>query len=297
MNQNYEKIGMIISIVGGFLLGLSALIMAILTKSQAIMLDGMFTLITLFMSFISLKIINLVNLPETKRRPFGFVALEPFLNLIRCTFVLVLLIVCLIVNIQSVLSGGRDIELDLATYYTFSCIIIYLLIIFFITKFNKKTDSSILNLEVKEWYIDTFLTVGIAISLGIVFVLYKLGFTDILPYIDPVIVIILVIASLPMPTKIFITELNRLLLVSPENLIQKNIENYIEPIVREYGLKTVDIYAIKIGRIYQIFIYTDLEDQNTCIDRMDTIRIEIRKELSKHYSKHYTDVIFSYIDC
>ena len=86
-------------------------------------------------------------------------------------------------------------------------------------------------------------------------------------------------------------------MISPENQIGKDIENFIQPIIMKYGLKTVNIYAVKIGRIYQIFIYTDLENRNISIERMDSIRLEIRKELSKYYTRHYTDVIFSYIDC
>ena len=296
MKKNYEKLGMGISIAGGILLSFSAVVVSILAKSQAILLDGVFTLITLVMAFISFKVINLVNLPENKKRPFGFVALEPFLNITKSLIILIVLIVCLVVNIEAVMTGGRTIELDLATYYTVACIVIYLVTIFFIKKCKRKTDSSILALEVKEWYIDTILTVGIAISLGVSILLMKLGYTQILPYIDPSIVILLVIVSLPMPLLTFIIELKGLLLISADNIhLQRKIKKYLRPIIQKYGLVTVDVYALRLGRMYEIFIYTNLKDDNTCIKHLDTIRLEIINELSRHYDKHNTDVIFSEI--
>ncbi len=296
MKKDYEKRGIIISMIGSFLLSVSALIMAIVAESQAIMLDGMYTLITLLMSLVSLKVINLVNLPETKRSPFGYVALEPFLNLTKSLIILVMLAVCFVANIQALFSGGREIILDLATYYTLICICIYFFVIFLIKRCKQKTDSSILVLEVKNWYIDTFITVGIAVSLAVVLIVYKLGYTNILPYIDPSLVLIIVLVSLPVPIKAFVIELKRLLLISPENYIESNIKEYINPVTEKYGLKNINIYAVKIGRIYQIFIYANLKTANISLDLLDEIRMNIRKELSKHFSRHYTDVIFSKVD-
>ena len=297
MKKNYEKIGMGISIAGGILLSFSAIVVSILAKSQAILLDGVFTLITLVMAFISLKVINLVNLPENKKRPFGFVALEPFLNITKSVVVMVVLIVCLVVNIEAVMTGGRNMEVSLATYYTIACIVIYLVTIHFINKCKRKTDSSILALEIKEWYIDTILTVGIAISLGVSILLMKLGYTHILPYIDPSIVIVLVIVSLPMPLLTFIIELKGLLLISSDNVhIQRKIKRYLRPIIQKYGLVNVDVFALRLGRMYDVSIYTNLKDENTCIKHLDTIRLEIINELTRHYDKHTTDVIFSKLD-
>jgi len=54
MKKDYEKIGIKISIVGSFLFVISSIIMALIAKSQAILLDGLYTFITLIMAFISL---------------------------------------------------------------------------------------------------------------------------------------------------------------------------------------------------------------------------------------------------
>jgi predicted Co/Zn/Cd cation transporter (cation efflux family) len=54
MSANRERIGVKISIVGSLLLAMSAVVMALIAKSQAILLDGLYTFITLLMAFFSL---------------------------------------------------------------------------------------------------------------------------------------------------------------------------------------------------------------------------------------------------
>ncbi|MFH1654899.1 MAG: cation transporter [Pseudomonadota bacterium] len=296
MKPNYEKIGVKISILGSGLLSLSAVIMALVAKSQAILLDGLYTFITLAMAFISLKVINLVETPETKTRPFGYMALEPFLNLTKSLVILTLLIVFLVTNIQEICTGGRIISLDMTTLYIFICLIIYGIIILFLKNYKKRTNSSILALEIKNWYVDALITLGIAISLIIAMIVLRMGHTKILPYIDPIIVIALIVVSFPVPLKAFLIALKRLLLVSSENSIEVEAKNQIRDLISKYGLVDTRIWGLKSGRTHYLFVYSGLKEENTTITHLDEIRAEIFKELSKLYPKFWADIMFTSIN-
>ncbi|MFC2107573.1 cation transporter [Bacteroidota bacterium] len=295
MKTDYEKKGLKIAMAGSFLLSLSAIIMALIIKSQAILLDGLYTFVALIMAFISLKVVDLVKKPESKDRPFGFMALEPFLNLIKSLIVLILLLVFLITNIQELYSGGRIISLNLATFYILICLLIYFIIILFLKKYGEKANSSILNLEIKLLRIDALLTLGIAASLIAAIVLVKAGYTKILPYVDPVIVIVLIAVSLPVPIKEFLLELKRLLLVSKENDIEEEVKDQIQPVVKQYGLTNIKVWSLKSGRTYYIFLYLDLKEKQITIEYLDNIRTAIFKELSDIYPKFWADIIFTKI--
>ena len=296
MKKDYEIVGIKLSMTGSILLSLSAIIMALVAKSQAVLLDGLYTFITLIMAFISLKVIALVKTPETKERPFGYMAMEPFLNLIKCLVMLVLLIMFLVSNIQELCTGGRVISLNLITLYIFICLVIYAIIIFLLSKCEKKINSSILKLEIKNWRIDALLTLGIAVALVLAIILFKMGYKQILPYVDPVIVIILIVVSLPVPLKVFLTELRRLLLISKENDIETEVITQIQPVTREYGLSNIQVWSLKSGRTLYIFLYLDLEDEQTTVKHLDKIRSKIFHELSKFYSDFWADIIFTRID-
>jgi len=296
MKPDYEKRGLKIAMAGSFLLSLSAIIMALLTKSQAILLDGLYTFVALIMAFISLKVVNLVKTPETKERPFGYMAFKPFLNLIKSLVVLMLLLVFLITNIQELTTGGRIISLNMATIYIFICLVIYVIIIFLLKRYEKEANSSILNLEVKLLRIDALLTLGIAVSLIVAIILVKLGYTKILPYVDPVIVIILIAVSLPAPIKVLVIEFKRLLLISSENDIEKEVKEQIEPEIEQYGLTNIHVWSLKSGRTYYIFLYSDLKEEKVTIEHLDEIRKAIFGKLSKIYPNFWADIIFSKIN-
>lgn len=296
VKKDYERIGVKISIAGSLLLALSAIVMALIAESQAILLDGLYTVITLVMAFISLKVIDLIEAPESSSRPFGYMSLEPFLNFAKSLVILALMLVFLITNIQVLTTGGRIIALDMTMLYILICLVIYAFIIFFLRRYRNKTKSSILALETKTWYIDALLTVGIAVSLAIAMVLYRMGYTKILPYIDPTIVILLVVLSLPVPLKIFVIEIKRLLLLSPENDIQAEVTNQLQDLIAKHGLVNTRVWGLKGGRTYYLFIYWSLKEDGTTIGHLDGIRAEVFKELSKLYEKFWADIIFTAID-
>lgn len=296
MRTDYEKRGLKIAMAGSFLLSLSAIIMALITKSQAILLDGLYTFVALIMAFVSLKVVNLVKTPETKERPFGYMAFEPFLNLIKSLVMLTILVVFLVTNIQELTTGGRIISLDMATLYILICLVIYVIIIFLIKRCEKETDSTILSLEIKILRIDALLTLGIAVSLIAAMIMVKLGYTQILPYVDPVIVIILIGVSLPIPINVFLTEFKRLLLISSENDIEKEVNDQIQPEIQEYGLTNIHVWSLKSGRTHYIFLYLDLKEEKTTIEHLDKIRKAIFGKLSKLYTNFWADIIFSRIN-
>jgi predicted Co/Zn/Cd cation transporter (cation efflux family) len=296
MERDFEKSAMKISVVGSILLALSALVMALIAKSQAILLDGLYTFVTLIMALISLKVIALVKTLETKTRPFGFMAFEPFLNLIKSLVMLILLTVFLITNIQELATGGRMISLDMTVIFIFVCLLIYAFILIKLKKTARRVQSAILQLEIQNWQIDAMQTAGIALSLIIAMVLIRLGYTSILPYIDPLIVIVLVIVSLPLTFRVFVTEFRRLLLIAPENSIEQEVLGHLAGISEQYGISTTQVWALKSGRTLFLFLYCNLKEDEVTISGLDEIRTAIFRRLSQVYPSFWADIMFTRIN-
>lgn len=296
MKKDFEKIALLVSMSGSILLSASAVIMTLITGSQAILLDGLYTFVTLTMAFLSLKVLYFLKKPETKSKPFGYMILEPFLNLIKCLVMLCVLIVFLITNIQELFTGGREISLNLTTLYIFICLIIYSIIILMMIKYGRKAPSSILELEIKNWCIDAFQTAGIGVSLITAIILYNLGYTEILPFIDPVIVIVLVLLSLPVPLKVFIIETSRLLLISPENRVENEVKEHLKPVIARYSITSIQVWSLNSGRTHYLFLYLDLKNDSVTIVQLDEIRDAIFKELSNIYPNFWADIMFTRIN-
>lgn len=291
-----ERRGVILSVIGSALLATSAVVMALVAKSQAILLDGLYTVITLAMALVSLKVIDLLKKPETHNRPFGYMALEPFLNLVKSLIMLILLVFFLITNIQELCTGGRDIALDMTTLYIFICLAIYAVIILRLRRYRRGTSSSILDLEIKNWCVDAMITGGIAVSLMAAMLLIRMGYGHIQPYIDPLVVVALIVVSLPLPLKTFSVEIKRLLLISTENSIETEAVTQLRPVIQQFGLVNTHIWGLKSGRTHYLFVYCSLKDEHTTITELDRIRAAIFRNLSEVYPKCWADIMFTAIN-
>jgi len=293
LDIDFEKRGVKISLYGSLILTLTAALMAVMAQSQAILLDGAYTLITLALAYISLRVIELLEIPEASDRPFGFMAMEPLLNIGKSLVILIVLAVFLVTNLKDLLSGGRATNLDLTVLYTLACLVVYAFTIHLLNRCKRRVNSSILNLESRNWRIDAAMTAGIAISLLVAYLLVRLGNTAILPYIDPGMVVILAVLSITPVSQDLIREVRNLLLLSPENKIETQVLDQLAPVAAAHGIRGMKAWGLKSGRVLYLFLYCKLENDHTSITALDQIRTAIFQQLGKFHDRFWADIMFT----
>ena len=139
------------SMYGALVLAVWGIVMAAVSQSGVILLDGMFNLISGIMTFFSIEITRLVSGKETREFPLGYFAFESLFVLCKGASILVLLLMALYSNIGVLLSGGREPVLGRLTIYVAlavaGCVILYLIS----RKGFKQTGSEILQAEMQGW--------------------------------------------------------------------------------------------------------------------------------------------------
>lgn len=228
--------------------------MALLTRSQAILLDGLYSFITLIMPSRSLKVVEMVQRPQTPRYPFGFTAFEPFLKWAKSLNLLAMWLIFLATNMLDLLRGGREIALELTIIYLGICLLIYGAVILILRRCIRQARSSILAFETKNRTIDALLTLGIAISILAARDALRLDQTEILPYIAPVIVIALCLLSLPVPLQTFARERQQMLLASGENVAEMEVRCCLAGVIEKYGLLHLPVWSLQSGRVRYLFL-------------------------------------------
>lgn len=132
------------SMIGAFLLAVWGIVMASISNSGAILLDGMFNLISAIMSYFSIEITRLIAGKETRDFPLGYFALESLFVFVKGASILILILMALYSNVQVLLSGGREPALGLMTIYV-AFAVTGCLALYAVTKNSlKKTGSEIL---------------------------------------------------------------------------------------------------------------------------------------------------------
>ena len=72
--QKVEEKALKASMLGAFILAIWGLVIAALSQSGAVLLDGMYNLISAIMSFFSIEITRLIFGKETREYPLGYFA-------------------------------------------------------------------------------------------------------------------------------------------------------------------------------------------------------------------------------
>lgn len=254
-----EKIGISASIVGAFIVGIYGVGMAWYTNSDAILLDGMFNLLSVVLSIGSLIVSNFVSRGYTKNHPWGFYAYEACIILVKGLFVLGLVVMALYSNITILLSGGREPNIEGMLVYGIPALLINVCTLGICYKAYQKSKTGLIKAEYQSWLINTLITSAIVFSLGIVFFLQDTIFGWIARYIDQILVVILCIITIMDPINLIKGSFKELMLQSINEDYRNKFKSLIEQACyqSEQELWKLDeFYVLKIGRSY--FVTVDI---------------------------------------
>ncbi|STX36916.1 cation efflux protein [Legionella feeleii] len=103
-----------ISIGMTFFLSITGIVFGLLSGSLAIVFDGMFDMIDAFMSILALLVTRLLTSEGNRRFQYGYWHVEPMVLVFNGSILILLSAYALINAIGSFLSGGRELNFDLA---------------------------------------------------------------------------------------------------------------------------------------------------------------------------------------
>ena len=291
--MNIERIGISVSILGATIMAIFGLIMAYITKSDAILLDGMFNLLSAFLSIGSLIISIFVAKGYTDHHPFGFYAYESFMIFVKGLFILGLVVMSLHSNITVLLSGGRVPNIVGMLTYSIPALFINILTLVACYLTHKKAKTELLYAEVSAWKINTLITGVIAVSLVIVFFLKdtSLGWID--RYIDQILVIILCVLTITDPILLMINSFKELMLRSVNNESTEHINSLIKQEFKTDSFILEDVHVLKLGRGTWITIYLSILDKNLSLEEYVNFQNNIIDMLTQKHSD--IDVSFNFI--
>ena len=111
-NETLEKRGLWMSIFGALFMAALGIGFAILTSSDAVLLDGLFSLVGFAIGLVSLRVATLVRRPDDELYHFGYAAYEPMVNLTKGLLMAFITIFALVsaveVAVHDALKGDFD---------------------------------------------------------------------------------------------------------------------------------------------------------------------------------------------
>lgn len=271
------------SATGGLFFALVGIGWGLFIDSEMIMFDGVYSLISLFLSIISIAICKFIEKKDKINFPFGKKALEPLLVAFKSIVLIIMCLITLTNSIKTILSGGNQIEIGYALAYSIvsalGCGIIY----YYMKSNVKKLNSDIIKAESTQWLMDTGISLAVLIGFIIVLIIRNTKFNYLTVYVDPVMVIISSIIFLKVPISQFIKVFKEMILVKANDEINNDIYVVVKDIQKEYNFEDSITRVSKMGSSLRIeidFIFND-ESKMESLDEMDTVRETIDKK-TKH---------------
>ncbi|SDB42621.1 cation diffusion facilitator family transporter [Pseudidiomarina indica] len=253
----------------------------LLTQSAVVLFDGLYSGISLLLSYLSLMALRSVNSDDNPSFPYGKSAIEPFLVGLKYLTLIVLCLVSAFGAGMDLFHGGSDVNIGIALIYSLFSTMVGIAIYVYFKRAANNLQSDLVKSEEHEWFLDTVLTAGIFIGFLIALGLLWLGFEQWVPYIDPLMVLIASTAFIAMPMRGLIQSAKELVGFQPKGKMVKKLQQMAEEIRVENHFEAKVVRVQKVGRT--VFLEIDFvvreDDYTVTLVRQDEIREQIFEKI------------------
>jgi cation diffusion facilitator family transporter len=249
MSIDQEQRALRLSAWGQLFFGLLGFGFALFITSEAILLDGYFSLIAFVMSLLTMKVARLVQQPGDETFHFGYFGFEPMINLLKG---LVILGVCgfsLASAIQALLHGGRALAVGPALLYGVIAALGCLVMAAVMTTLAKRTGSPLVTVEVQTWRVDAVVSLGVVGAFLAAFLLEGSRWSGVVDYVDPGLVTLMILVVIPTPIRIVLESLGELLSIAPERPVQQQVQERFDELVADYPFERNVLRMATVGRV------------------------------------------------
>ncbi|OFV10783.1 cation transporter [Staphylococcus sp. HMSC13A10] len=273
-----------ISTSGALIFSVVGIFLGIISNSDMVLLDGLYAVLSLLISALSLYTSIIIKKPSSESFPFGKYIFQPLTIVFNSSILLLLCILSLVSSIYAIMQGGRDINANIGLFYGIFSFIGCGIICLLLSKNRKKSD--LIYAEMFQWLLDTCVSFGLVLGFILMFIFKYIGLYWLIPYIDPVLVLIAGLILIIMPIRLLYKSGKEIISMSASEEVQYDIYNIVKEKNLKYNIKDEDIRISKMGQV----IYIDLQNivnkdsyiQN--IKQADEYRNEIIEEINQNFT-------------
>ena len=282
---------MSVSLYGNLVFVVIELVMALVTDSQAVLLDAVYDGVEFCMLLPSIFLIPLLYKPSNEEHPFGYMQIETIFVVVKGITMTAVTFGLIFNNINLMLHGGHIVSFHtVAGFELFACILGIIVTVYLYYK-NKQMESPLINMEMQGWRIDSFISLGMTVAFLLPMLIPFDWFQHIVPYLDQLITIVLSLVMIPAPIHTVITGIRDLMLIPPEEETIDDIKETIEPIIGVYGHKNLYYDIVRTGRKLWISVYISFEKDIVSLSKFKQLQDQCIKALASKYSDFYFELL------
>jgi len=273
---------------------LLAFVFSFITGSDSILFDGIYSLISFVIAILTLKVSVLAERPDDELFHFGYTRLEPLLNVVKSLFILISCVYALIGAVRSLSTGGNPVEIGFAVIYSAIAASGGFIIALYLKRKAKTSGSGLLKVEAVEWMVDSALSFGILVGFIIALLIRNSEWSNLTPFVDPLLLIIITALALPAPVKVLLNNLREMIDMAPPEPFISDIEKLMNEATDNIALDDYEFRIMKHGRDTFILVHLIVSDafHFNKVSDLDRIRNGIEKKFLGFNSEIIMEIVF-----
>jgi cation diffusion facilitator family transporter len=294
-NSRSERQVLLISAVGNLVVGVVGFLFAVLSSSQAILLDALFNLTYFCTGLFTLKVAKMVQRGDDERFPMGYAFFEPLINGLKGVLVLGVSIMALAGAVQALFSGGRPISAGTAIAYGIFATTACWSLAFATRRGAKRTGSPLVLADAENWLVNGAISSAVLLAFVGILIIKKTSLEYIVPYIDPSLVLIVVLISISVPVRMAWRALLELLNRAPSPEIIQQVDAIVKKRTSGLPIQSLFVRVIQPGRTRMVLAHVVLptDFQIEGLPSLDAVRAETLKELKTAHLATVLDMVFT----
>jgi len=260
----------------------NALIVGFLTASQTILFDGVYNLVGIALTYVSVVSMKFIKKKDEWNFPFGKAAFEPFIALFQYVIILYICVSNASNAIQVIIAGGREVDVSSGILYGVVTAIYNIAVMAHLKRLSRGLSTAISDVEIDQWKFSCLLSLGILIGFSLSWVLGFTNMAGISAHIDPVLTIVITLIFGKTAVWAIRSCVRELLSGAPSEKMTQLIEERIEKISEANGFPSNR--KIRLGKVgNKIIIEIDyLVIPGTHTDSI-TVQDSLRTEMTEAF--------------
>ena len=246
------------------------------------------------MSLLTLKVAELVRRPDDEHFHFGYAHFGPMLNVVKSLLMVVLCVVAAASGIEALASGGRELQAGIAVIYGAIAMISCAVLAVVFRRAAKRTNSVLVTVDAESWYIDTLMSAAVFLAFSVGYFIQGTDFAQYSNYVDPALVLLIVIVAVPAPLRILRDNLADLIGYAPDPELLEKLDRLFNEAMQEHPVADYRIRVMKLGGTLNILIHVQLAEGFLFSDvvALDIIRDKVAKSYSGLGDANVLDILF-----
>jgi len=290
-----ERSLLLFSVWMGVLFAVLGISWGLAIQSGVILFDGIYSGFSIILSMLSILALRLINQPDDDTFQFGRMAFEPLVVALKSIMMVGVCVYGIVTSIIQIIHGGSVSTNSLlgmmyAVISIAACLFSWLYL-----KLRGKDMPDLVQAESEQWLIDTVISSIVLLSFVASYFLSRTQLHQVVPYIDPGIVVLACVYFIRVPLSRFISSMRELLLMAPSSDVQEQLHTRIDAIAKAHRFVEVKVRSSKVGRelAVDVSFLVAADSDNVDIGELDRIREEVKQSLSELGYRLWMNILFT----